>query len=91
MEEERAHQQKEEEDRIDFEQKNLWRCYGKIVDRRLISYIVQVTITLIVLGFCMYQIARKTTEDTTVWISILSAIAGNFMPNGLNHNINSDK
>lgn len=55
-------------------------CSGGKIDSRLLTYLVQVSFALITLFFCMYKLSSQSNDDA-VWVSILSAIIGNFMPN----------
>lgn len=75
-------------DDTEFEHENLWTCCsGGKIDKRGMIFIVQTSIVLMVLLFSMFMIAfGQETQDATVWVSILSAIVGNFLPtqNGLN-------
>lgn len=70
---------------IEFEHKNLWKCCGYTFDKRLLEYCTQMLIILIALIFCMYEIiADHNSETSTVWISLISAIVGNFLPRRTN-------
>lgn len=66
----------------EFERKNLWHCcHDIVIDKRLITYIVQVCISLIVLLFCMYKLTNQSSdEDPTIWVSLISGIVGNYLP-----------
>lgn len=68
-----------------------WRCCsGGIIDNRLLTYIIQVLFSVISLFFCMFKLTTGTVdEDDSVWISIMSAIIGNFMPNVAHYNSNN--
>lgn len=65
--------------------KNLYKCCGTDIDRRIIQGCVQVVVILTTLLFSMYMACTLPIEDSTVWISIISALAGNHMPNYLNN------
>lgn len=62
---------------------NIWLCCsGGELDSRFINYVVKVLISLISLLFCMAKLYNpEEDQDNTVWISIISAIIGNFLPN----------
>ena len=70
---------------------NMWTCCsGTSIDKRGIIFIVQTFMVLIILIFCMYMIcSAEDGEDYTVWVSIMSAIVGNFLPTGnpMNHQV----
>ena len=70
---------------------NIWQCCsGGQLDSRFINYAVKVFISLISLLFCMVKLYKPDEgQDTTVWISIISAIIGNFLPN--NHTENTQR
>lgn len=69
---------------IEFEHANIWRCCsGNTIDKRGVIFTVQVTFVFICLCFCMHQIMYADDSDKTVWISLISAIIGNFMPSGM--------
>lgn len=60
-----------------------WKCGKCICSRKLLVALTQVFFTLIILFFCMYQLTRNdlSSEASTIWITLLSTITGNFMPN----------
>lgn len=66
----------------EFERKNLWHCCSNItIDKRMITYIVQVCISCIVLFFCMFKLTHhEEGQDPTIWVSLLSGIVGNYLP-----------
>lgn len=66
----------------EFERKNMWYCCGyEHIDKRMITYIVQVLISGIVLCFCMFKLSEKNPDsDLTIWVSLLSGIVGNYLP-----------
>lgn len=75
-----------------FKQKNFWKCCGDYLDRRLVTYMVQVTFTLITLLFCMIQVTVNRGENdqmSTIWVTLISAIVGNFMPTAQLTSINT--
>lgn len=61
----------------------LWKCCsGGVLDSRLVSYLVKVLFSMLALLFCMVKLYQPSIEqDTTVWVSLISAIIGNFLPN----------
>lgn len=65
-----------------FEHENYWLCCsGSTIDKRAITFITQTIMVLIILIFSMYMIVSADADnDITVWVSILSAIVGNFLP-----------
>lgn len=71
---------------MEFEQENFWRtCCGSIIDKRVMTYSVQVMVSMTTMAFCMIKILSSeeqdcTGEDTTVWVSLLSAIVGAYIP-----------
>ena len=66
-------------------------CSGGKIDSRLLTYLVQVSFALITLIFCMYKLVIQDDEnDNAVWVSLLSAIIGNFMPNVAHYKSNQD-
>ena len=76
------------EDEVQFQHDNLWRCCsGSVIDKRSAMFFVQVTVVLAALIFCMIQVADNQGDDT-VWISLISAIVGNFMPSGMQPMLN---
>lgn len=66
----------------EFERKNLWQCCSHAtIDKRMITYLVQVCISCIVLLFCMFKLTYlEDGEDPTIWVSLLSGIVGNYLP-----------
>lgn len=64
----------------------LWTCCsGTIVDKRAAIFIVQTLMIFIVMIFSMTMIfLSEDGDDVTVWVSIISAIVGNFLPKGSN-------
>lgn len=66
----------------EFERKNLWQCCSSVtIDKRMITYLVQVCISCIVLLFCMFKLTHLDEgEDPTIWVSLLSGIVGNYLP-----------
>jgi len=73
---------KDQADEIEFEHENLWTCCsGGKIDKRGMIFIVQTFVVLLVLVFSMYMIGHSDADtDVTVWVSIVSAIVGNFLP-----------
>jgi hypothetical protein len=70
-----------------FVRQTFWKsCCGLMVDKRAIQYFVQVAIGSTVMFFCMMKIWHGgpnhvcTGEDITVYISLLSAIVGFYIP-----------
>ena len=69
-----------------FEQENYWKsCCGSIVDRRTLTYVVQVIASFGAIIFCMAKIWNAdqqecTGEDITIWVSLLSTIIGAYIP-----------
>ena len=60
-----------------------WQFKKGRVDRRFMIWLTQVVITLSVLVYCMFMLTSpNTTDERTIWISLLSAIVGNFLPSG---------
>ena len=61
-----------------------WHCCNLACEKELVTYIVQVAITIIILVFCMINITREgaSAEQKNTWIILLSTIAGNFLPTG---------
>ena len=71
------------EEEVQFRHNNLWQCCsGSFIDKRSAMFLVQVAVVFSALIFCMLQVADNEGDDT-VWISLISAIVGNFMPSGL--------
>lgn len=65
-------------------EQNRWLCCsGGVLDSRLLNYCVKCFFSLISLLFCMYKLCVHNSQDTdtTVWVSLISAIIGNFLPN----------
>ena len=75
---------KDIENENEWVHENMWTCCsGSSIDKRGVIFIVQTVMVLIILIFCMYMIcSSEPGEDYTVWVSIMSAIAGNFLPTG---------
>lgn len=77
---------KEKKNNLSFEQENYWKsCCGSIVDRRTLTYIVQVIASFGAIIFCMAKIWNAdqqecTGEDITIWVSLLSTIIGAYIP-----------
>lgn len=69
----------------EFKRTNYWRCCGGVVDRRVLYIMVQIVVTLITLVYCMVMVFY--VEDSTVWISMIATIAGNFLPNNIEHEL----
>lgn len=69
-----------------FEQENYWKsCCGSIVDRRTLTYVVQVIASFGAIIFCMAKIWNAdqqecSGEDITIWVSLLSTIIGAYIP-----------
>lgn len=69
-----------------FEQENYWKsCCGSIVDRRTLTYVVQVIASFGAIVFCMAKIWNAdqqecSGEDITIWVSLLSTIIGAYIP-----------
>ena len=74
------------EEELEFQHENLWTCCsGGKIDKRGMIFIVQTFVVFLVLMFSMYMIAHADEEqDVTVWVSIVSAIVGNFLPTNTN-------
>lgn len=81
MAEEKLHQAEEPDCKKDV----LWKCCsGGYADSRLLAYIVQVIFSFVALLFCMFKLSSPSAgEDVTVWVSLISAIVGNFMPSAV--------
>jgi hypothetical protein len=72
---------------VDFRRNNFWKsCCGNAVDKRVIQYLVQIGIGVMVMGFCMakiWTIGPKHScegEDPAVYIALFSAVIGYFLP-----------
>jgi hypothetical protein len=48
---------------INTKQENLWLCCDKRVDKRILIYSIQTTITFIILGFCFYKLETEEECD----------------------------
>lgn len=60
-----------------------WKFSKGRIDRRFLVWVTQVLITLTIMGYCMYMLGNpEFAEERTIWISLISTIVGNFMPNG---------
>ena len=66
----------------EFKHQNLWIFCGKTMDKRIIYIFVQILVTLITLVFSMIMTYYTNGEDT-VYISLISTIVGNYLPNNL--------
>lgn len=61
------------------------------LDRRFIVWVTQVFVTLLVMFYCFYMLStQQHSEERTIWISLISAIIGNFMPNGHTSHTNGE-
>lgn len=61
--------------------KNVYKCCGTDIDRRVLQIILQIVVILTTLVFSMFMVSKSDGADGTVWISIISALVGNHMPN----------
>lgn len=61
-----------------------WHCCNVACEKELVTYIVQVMISVLILVFCMINITAPmaSPEQKNTWIILLSTIAGNFLPTG---------
>lgn len=69
-------------DEAQWRHETLWTCCsGSTVDKRAAIFIVQTIMIFIIMIFCMCMIIlAEEHQDITVWVSLLSAIVGNFLP-----------
>lgn len=66
----------------EFERETYWKscCCGK-TDRRILAYATQVGFGLMTAVFCMYKLSSDIScSDEHVYVSLLSAIIGVFLP-----------
>ena len=78
------------ENEKNFRRENYWRCCGKITDRRIFYISIQIMITFITLCFAMVMVFLDPA-GSTVWISLISTIAGNYLPNSIHNQFTQDK
>lgn len=67
----------------EFERKNFWECCcSEHIDKRMVTFLVQVFISVMTLMFCMMRIVNhgEDSEDPTIWVSLMSGIVGNYLP-----------
>jgi hypothetical protein len=71
---------------IQFRRSTFWKsCCGMVIDKRATQFFVQVTVSMIVMVFCMYKISTAkfmqcSGEDTTVYWALISSIVSWFLP-----------
>ena len=60
----------------------LWRsCSGCLIDKRVLLFSVQATISAATAGFCMYQLATQPGCDSQgLYSGILSLVLGTWLP-----------
>lgn len=63
---------------------NIYKCCGAEIDRRILLVILQIVVVLTTLIFSMFMISKTEGGESTVWISIISALVGNHMPSYIN-------
>lgn len=81
------------DDELTWAHENLWTCCsGGQIDKRGMIFVVQTVMVFIVLIFSMIMVFTADEDtDYTVWVSIISAIVGNFLPTGDNRNLSNSK
>lgn len=60
---------------------NTWVCCSENVDRRLLQYLVQFFIAIVVLTFCAVKLAGSC-ENTEVYLVLFSSIMGYYLNGG---------
>jgi hypothetical protein len=59
----------------EFQRKTYWDCCsGSKIDKRCVQFFSQLTISLIVIIFSLYQLYRETNTD--IYLSLLTMIIG---------------
>lgn len=59
----------------EFKRKTYWKsCCGMILDRRSVQFFSQLTISLIVIIFSLYQLHKE--KNTDIYLSLLTMILG---------------
>tara|TARA_R110000803_G_scaffold172626_1_gene235467 strand:+ start:210 stop:482 length:273 start_codon:yes stop_codon:yes gene_type:complete len=62
----------------EFQRKMYWDCCsGSKIDKRAVKFFSQLTISLIVIIFSLYQLYRETNTD--IYLSLLTMILGIFI------------
>ena len=61
---------------------NTWRsCSGCLIDKRVLLFAAQATVSVATSGFCMYQLATQPgCESQGLYSGILSLILGTWLP-----------
>ena len=60
---------------------NTWKSCCLTMDKRFVIFISQFSISIIILGFSMYQLlTANTCDETQVYIGLISTIIGIYMP-----------
>ena len=60
--------------------KNEWKMCGSGTNRHLLKYIVQMSISLLVLVFSLTRLSYENEEDKEIYISLVSFILGVIFP-----------
>ena len=61
----------------EFRRKNLWKtCCGSTINKNAVQFFSQLTISLIVIIFCIFQLHTLDKCDSDVYMSLLTMILG---------------
>ena len=61
---------------------HLWRSCCTLIDPRVLQFLVQTAIALLVIAFCMYQLVHKAAcSDQQLYMSTMMFVIGVFLPN----------
>ena len=63
------------------QERQSWKCFGQTCNRSLVVFLSQFFVILLILACCIVRITlAETSEETTVWIAILSSTVGYILP-----------
>ena len=63
------------------QERQSWKCFGQTCNRSLVVFLSQFFVILLILACCIVRITLvETSEETTVWIAILSSTVGYILP-----------
>ena len=66
---------------VNNQERQSWKCFGQTCNRSLVVFVSQFFVILLVLACCIVRITLAgTSEETTVWIAILSSTVGYILP-----------